>query len=49
VAHCPERVLPGKIIKELIQNIRVIGGITEASAQLAKHLLKGRGLRCCMW
>ena len=38
VAHCPERVLPGKIIKELIQNIRIIGGITEQSARLAKQV-----------
>jgi UDP-N-acetyl-D-mannosaminuronic acid dehydrogenase len=38
VAHCPERVLPGKIIKELIQNIRIIGGITENSARLARDI-----------
>lgn len=28
LAHCPERVLPGKIIEELIHNDRIIGGIT---------------------
>jgi UDP-N-acetyl-D-mannosaminuronic acid dehydrogenase len=38
VAHCPERVLPGKIIKELIQNIRVIGGLTPQSAELARKI-----------
>lgn len=38
VAHCPERVLPGKIIKELIQNIRVIGGINEESARKARDI-----------
>lgn len=38
VAHCPERVLPGKIIKELIQNIRIIGGINKISAQMAKEI-----------
>lgn len=38
VAHCPERVLPGKIIKELIQNIRVIGGVNEQSARKAKEI-----------
>lgn len=38
VAHCPERVLPGKIIKELIQNTRVIGGINEISARKARDL-----------
>jgi len=34
VAHCPERVLPGKVMKELIANDRVIGGMTpECSAR----------------
>ena len=28
VAHCPERVLPGKVMQELINNDRVIGGMT---------------------
>ena len=28
VAHCPERVLPGKIMKELVDNDRIVGGIT---------------------
>ena len=28
IAHCPERVLPGKIMKELIENDRVVGGVT---------------------
>jgi len=32
LAFCPERVLPGKIIYELINNDRVIGGINEKSA-----------------
>lgn len=38
VAHCPERVLPGNIIQELMQNMRVIGGLNEASAQAAKKM-----------
>lgn len=38
VTYCPERVLPGKIIKELIQNTRIIGGINEKSAKMAKEL-----------
>ncbi len=38
VAHCPERVLPGKIIKELIQNTRIIGGINAQSAELARQI-----------
>jgi UDP-N-acetyl-D-mannosaminuronic acid dehydrogenase len=35
VAHCPERVLPGQIFKELIENDRVIGGICQKSCELA--------------
>jgi len=35
VAHCPERVLPGRILKELIENNRVIGGIDPLSAESA--------------
>ncbi len=37
-AHCPERVLPGKVVQELRTNDRVIGGITPASATLARKL-----------
>ncbi len=40
VAHCPERVLPGKIIKELVENDRVIGGITESCSKRAADLYK---------
>ncbi|WP_169777299.1 UDP-N-acetyl-D-mannosamine dehydrogenase [Campylobacter mucosalis] len=37
VAHCPERVLPGKIMKELVQNDRIVGGLTkEASLKTAE-------------
>ena len=35
VAHCPDRVLPGRILIELVSNDRVIGGIDEASTQKA--------------
>lgn len=35
VAHCPERVLPGRILIELVENDRVVGGINEASTQIA--------------
>ncbi|MGL3820766.1 UDP-N-acetyl-D-mannosamine dehydrogenase [Sphingopyxis sp. R3-92] len=38
VAHCPERVLPGKVMQELIQNDRVIGGITSACSDAALSL-----------
>ncbi len=38
LAYCPERVLPGKIVRELVQNDRVIGGITPDCAERAKAL-----------
>lgn len=31
IAHCPERVLPGQILNELVTNDRIIGGIDQAS------------------
>ena len=37
IAYCPERVLPGNVIYELIHNDRVIGGIDEASTEKAKE------------
>jgi UDP-N-acetyl-D-mannosaminuronic acid dehydrogenase len=38
VAHCPERVLPGRILHELVENDRVIGGIDPHSGEAARHL-----------
>jgi UDP-N-acetyl-D-mannosaminuronic acid dehydrogenase len=40
VAHAPERVLPGRILVELVQNDRVIGGIDSASAERAVSLYR---------
>lgn len=40
IAHCPERVLPGKVMEELIANDRVIGGMTPLCSQRAKALYK---------
>ena len=37
-AHCPERVLPGRILIELVSNDRIIGGITTACSNKAKAL-----------
>ena len=37
VAYCPERVLPGNVIYELVHNDRVIGGRDEASTATAQH------------
>lgn len=45
IAHCPERVLPGHVLRELIENDRIIGGITpacaERSAELYRIFVKG--------
>ncbi len=38
LAYCPERVLPGRIVTELVQNDRVIGGVTRACAERAAVL-----------
>lgn len=38
LAHCPERVLPGRILTELIQNDRVIGGYDAGSAEKAREV-----------
>jgi len=35
IAYCPERVLPGNIMHELVENDRVIGGVDEAATQKA--------------
>ncbi len=40
VAHCPERVIPGNMLKEFINNDRIIGGINEKSSQKAKEIYK---------
>ena len=38
LAHCPERVLPGKILEELVHNDRIIGGITPECAKKAREV-----------
>ena len=38
LVHCPERVLPGNILREFISNDRIIGGYDTASAQCAREL-----------
>lgn len=38
VAHCPERVLPGRIMVEMVTNDRIIGGLTPEAASLAKDI-----------
>lgn len=48
VAYCPERVLPGQVIKELVENDRVIGGMTQRCSDAAilayKIFVKGKCL-----
>lgn len=39
-AHCPERVLPGHILRELVDNDRIIGGTTKTAVAKAKALYK---------
>lgn len=40
IAHCPERVLPGRIMIEMITNDRIIGGLTPRCAQRAASLYR---------
>lgn len=39
IAYCPERVLPGNVIYELVHNDRVIGGINKASTEKSCRIL----------
>ncbi|MDX8000553.1 UDP-N-acetyl-D-mannosamine dehydrogenase [Xenorhabdus sp. Reich] len=40
IAYCPERVLPGQVMVELIKNDRVVGGMTAKSSRRASELYK---------
>ena len=40
VTHCPERVLPGHVVRELVSNDRVIGGMTKKASDMAVALYK---------
>jgi len=40
VAHSPERVLPGQILMELVNNNRIVGGINKESAELVRDLYR---------
>lgn len=37
-AHCPERILPGQMLKELVTNDRIAGGLTAEASEKAKEL-----------
>ncbi|CAD7360223.1 UDP-N-acetyl-D-mannosamine dehydrogenase [Staphylococcus schleiferi] len=40
LVHCPERVLPGKILEELVHNNRIIGGVTPACVEAGKNVYR---------
>lgn len=40
IAHCPERVLPGHVVRELVENDRVIGGLTDKCSARSVELYK---------
>lgn len=50
VAHAPERVLPGAVIREVVENARVVGGVTEACTEVAarfyESFVRGEVHRC---
>lgn len=44
IAYCPERVLPGKVVRELVENDRVLGGLTSKASRMAA-VLYGRAVQ----
>ena len=40
IAYCPERVLPGHVIRELVENDRIIGGLTPACSRRAEEVYR---------
>jgi UDP-N-acetyl-D-mannosaminuronic acid dehydrogenase len=40
LAHCPERVLPGRVLRELVDNDRIVGGISPRCAEYAGELYR---------
>ncbi|HRR19757.1 MAG TPA: NAD(P)-binding domain-containing protein [Ignavibacteriales bacterium] len=40
IAHCPERVLPGKIMKELVENDRIVGGLTPEATKVVAEFYR---------
>lgn len=49
-AYCPERVLPGNALHEIVNNERLVGGLTQVSALMAEdlytHFTKGKIIKC---
>ncbi|MEZ9779142.1 UDP-N-acetyl-D-mannosamine dehydrogenase [Vibrio cyclitrophicus] len=48
IAHCPERVLPGHVVRELVENDRVIGGLTAKCSERSVELYKTFVLGDCV-
>ncbi|KAF1726187.1 UDP-N-acetyl-D-mannosamine dehydrogenase [Pseudoxanthomonas japonensis] len=44
LAYCPERIIPGRMLQELVENDRVVGGMTQSCTRLARALY-GRFVR----
>lgn len=40
IAHCPERVLPGQVVRELVENDRIIGGMSQRATEMATAMYK---------
>lgn len=40
IAYCPERILPGKMLEELIHNDRIVGGLTRTASDMAAALYR---------
>ena len=40
IAYCPERVVPGKVIEELVNNDRVVGGLNEISSKIVSNFYR---------
>jgi len=40
IAHCPERVLPGHVVRELVENDRIVGGMTARASEMAVALYR---------
>lgn len=38
LCHCPERILPGEVFEEVVNNDRVIGGLSDKAAQMAREV-----------
>ncbi|MDG1481110.1 MAG: UDP-N-acetyl-D-mannosamine dehydrogenase [Myxococcota bacterium] len=41
VAHCPERVMPGQILQEIVENDRIVGGLTTEATEKASAFYRG--------